>query len=69
MPIDSSTTWSNMASDPEQEEKDRLWKPHPEDEPLGPPPVFSSWGRAYAFVIAFLVLLIVLFYLFTLYYR
>ncbi len=30
-----------------------------------PPPIFRTWGRLYSVVVAFLFLLIVLFYLFT----
>ncbi len=36
------------------------------DETL--PPFFSSWNAMYAFVLAFLVILILLFYLITIYY-
>ncbi len=45
-----------------------LWKRHEEDPTPDPPPIFKSWARAYAFVIGFLILLIVLFYLFTISY-
>ncbi len=38
------------------------------DEEIGPPPIFSTWSKLYAFVLAVLVLEIVLFYLFTLAY-
>jgi hypothetical protein len=37
--------------------------PKPEDD--GPPPVLATWPRVYAFVVAYLVCLIGLFYLFT----
>ncbi len=56
-----------MGSDPEDLDngRDHLWEPH-EDEPSpDPPPVFSTWPKAYAFVLAFLILLMILFYLFT----
>ena len=45
-----------MADEPHVEQ------PEMEDEP---PPVLGRWSRAYAFVLAYLALLILLFYLFT----
>jgi hypothetical protein len=40
---------------------DRSSRPEAE----GPPPFLGSWGRLYAAVLGWLVLLIVLFYIFT----
>ena len=59
-----------MASERENPESkpDRLWGADEEGTPPAPPPIFKTWGKAYAFVIGFLVLLILLFYLFTLAY-
>jgi hypothetical protein len=36
-----------------------------QDVEEGSPPLFATWNRLYAVVIAFLALLIVIFYLFT----
>lgn len=59
-----------MGSDPEQKSTEEEGSPldpeGPDEDPS--PPFFKSWKGAYIFVIAFLLLLIVLFYLFTIAY-
>ena len=56
-----------MGSDPENPDssENRLQEPHAERADPDPPPVFATWKRAYFFVIGFLILLILLFYIFT----
>lgn len=48
--------------------KDWLYDDDLEGEELDPPPFFKSWRGMYALLLGTLVVLIILFYLFTIYF-
>ncbi len=56
-----------MGSEPETPETDGddIRASHDKVPEPDPPPIFSTWRKAYFFVIGFLLFLILLFYLFT----
>lgn len=47
------------------EEEYAAYDRHMVEKEVGPPPVFKTWNRLYAFVLGFFVFLVLLFYLFT----
>lgn len=57
-----------MGTDRESTEQEKAYAAYDRksvEKDVDPPPFFKSWGRLYAFVIGFFVLLVILFYLFT----
>jgi hypothetical protein len=73
--VDRAAQWRSRRSSPVKkhgpEESPKVMSETRRERPIAdePPPVVGSWPRAYAFVLGYLAVLILVFWLFTQHYR